>query len=94
VAAALAEADDQGAPAVFLEGAPGYYGSRGFTTASAHSLGRPSARIPDPAFQVAFCAASARWMIGAVVYPQAFWETDTVGLRDPQLSRIEEQISN
>ena len=92
VTAALDEADTQGAPAVFLEGSPSYYGSRGFSRASDHGFERPSPRIPDPGFQVAFGASYETSMKGRVVYPEAFWVTDTVGLRDPRLSEVEKQI--
>jgi putative acetyltransferase len=93
VAAALEAAEDRGAPAVFLEGSPDYYGRRGFRSASALGFERPSARIPDPGFQVALLASYQPWMIGRLVYPEAFWTTDTVGLRDPELERIEAQIA-
>jgi putative acetyltransferase len=29
-----------------------------------------------------------------VIYPEAFWTTDTVGLRDPELERVEVQIAS
>jgi putative acetyltransferase len=93
VAAALEAAEDRGAPAVFLEGSPDYYGRRGFRSASALGFERPSARIPDPGFQVALLASYQPWMLGRLVYPEAFWTTDTVGLRDPELERIEAQIA-
>jgi putative acetyltransferase len=89
VAASLAAADRRGAPAVFLEGDPAYYGPRGFAAATPLGFERPSARIPDPAFQVAVLSAHEPWMAGRLVYPEAFWRTDTVGLRDPRLARVE-----
>ena len=94
VAAALEAADNEGAPAVFLEGSPEYYGARGFSKASDHGFDRPSRRIPDPAFQVAFGASYEASMRGRVVYPEAFWLTDTVGLRDPYLSEVEKRIED
>ena len=92
LAAALAEADELGAPAVFLEGSWNYYGARGFTRASDHAFDRPSRRIPAPAFQVALGASYEPWMRGGVVYPEAFWLTDAVGLRDPELSEVERRV--
>ena len=94
VAAALEAADREGAPAVFLEGSPEYYGARGFFTASDHGFDRPSRRIPDSGFQVAFGASYETSMRGRVVYPEAFWLTDTVGLRDPYLSEVEKLIED
>lgn len=93
VRAALARAQRHGAPAVFLEGAPGYYGTRGFEAATPRGFHRPSDRIPEPAFQVALLPAHEPWMVGRLVYPEAFWATDTVGLRDPELRRIESETA-
>jgi putative acetyltransferase len=93
VAAAIAEADRLGFPAVFLEGAPAYYGKRGFRAATLLGFGRPSARIPEPSFQVALLAAHEPWMTGALVYCEAFWSTDTAGLRDPFLAEIEARLA-
>lgn len=87
--AALAEAERQGAPAVFLEGDWSYYGDRGFSAAAPHGFLRPSERIPHPAFQVAVLSAHECWMSGRLVYPEAFWATGTVGLRDPRLGETE-----
>lgn len=89
IAAALAEAERLGAPAVFLEGAPGYYSRRGFEAAMGHGFVRPSTRIPARAFQVALLPAHEDWMIGGFVYAEAFWATDAVGLRDPLLRQVE-----
>ncbi|WP_433073043.1 GNAT family N-acetyltransferase [Dactylosporangium sp. CA-052675] len=93
VAAALETAEDRGAPAVFLEGSPDYYGRRGFGFASALGFDRPSTRIPEPGFQVALLSSYEPWMVGRLIYPEAFWTTDTVGLRDPELERVEAQIA-
>jgi putative acetyltransferase len=87
--AALSAADERGAPAVFLEGDPAYYGPRGFSPGAGRGFGRPSDRIPELAFQVALLSAHEPWMVGRLVYPEAFWRTDTVGLRDPRLARVE-----
>ena len=94
VAAALQTAGERGAPAVFLEGSPYYYGRRGFSSASALGFDRPSTRIPDPGFQVALLSSYQPWMVGRLIYPEAFWTTDTVGLRDPELERLEAQIAS
>ncbi|MGX6606790.1 GNAT family N-acetyltransferase [Micromonosporaceae bacterium Da 78-11] len=91
--AALATAEDRGAPAVFLEGNPNYYGPRGFGFATPLGFDRPSTRIPDPGFQVALLSSYQPWMIGRLIYPEAFWTTDTVGLRDPELEQVEAQIA-
>ena len=93
VRAALETAESRGAPTVFLEGSPDYYGCRGFGSASALGFDRPSTRIPDPGFQVALLSSYQPWMVGRLIYPEAFWTTDTVGLRDPELERVEAQIA-
>ncbi len=83
VAHALAAADRQGVPMVFVEGSPRYYGKRGFEPASAAGFRPPSLRIPDAAFQVARLSAYQPWMTGTFVYSETFWALDCVGLRDP-----------
>ena len=42
--------------------------------------------IPEQAFQVALLPRHEPWMVGRLIYPEAFWATDTVGLRDPRLA--------
>lgn len=81
VRAALAGAQELGAPAVFLEGSPTYYPRFGFEPGAAHGFTRPSVRIPGAAFQVVVLPARQEWMTGALVYPEAFWALDCVGLR-------------
>ncbi len=93
VQAALENAAGLGAPAVFLEGGWAYYGKRGFQGAQPLGFERPSLRIPAPAFQVALLAAYKPGIAGRLVYPEAFWSTDTVGLRDPDLHRIEQRAA-
>jgi putative acetyltransferase len=88
---ALATAQDLGAPAVFLEGDWTYYGRRGFHAATPLGFTRPSPRIPEPAFQVRLLDAHEAWMRGPLVYCDAFWATDTVGLRDPVLAEVEQR---
>jgi putative acetyltransferase len=70
-------------PAVFLEGDPAYYARFGFVTAGPAGFRKPSLRIPDLAFQVLKLPAFASWMSGTLVYREAFWRNDAVGLRDP-----------
>jgi putative acetyltransferase len=93
VRAAVDAARELGSPAVFLEGSPDYYGTRGFEQASARGFIRPSVRIPDRAFQVAVLEAHEEWMTGALVYCDTFWALDCVGLRDPLLTELEERFS-
>jgi putative acetyltransferase len=94
LAAAVHRADALGAPALFLEGDPSYYGPRGFGPGSAHGFARPSTRIPEPAFQVVVLDAHEPWMRGALVYCEPFWSQDCVGLRDPLLASIEHQFES
>ena len=91
---ALRTADEMGVAAVFLEGDPGYYGTRGFVSAASLELLRPSLRIPEPAFQVATLSCYESSMTGHVIYPESMWDTDSVGLRDPRLATIENALSS
>ena len=50
--AARDEAERLGSPLLFLEGDPAYYSARGWRPAGELGFVAPSARIPDPAFQV------------------------------------------
>jgi putative acetyltransferase len=68
-------------PLVFLEGHPDYYSRFGFRAAAPLGFTAPSVRIPPAAFMVRPLPAYEAWMTGALVYPDAFWRTDTVGLR-------------
>ena len=81
VDAAVAEAEQRGVPLVFLEGDPRYYARLGWEQASAFGFTAPSARIPDPGFQVVRLAGWQPWMTGALVYNDTFWSLDFVGLR-------------
>lgn len=92
--AAVAEAGRLGVPAVFLEGDPGFYGSRGWDAGSVHGFTAPSARIPAPAFQVRLLEGHETWMTGALVYVDPFWALDCVGLRDPVLAQIEQAFDS
>jgi putative acetyltransferase len=69
-------------PAVFLEGDPGYYGRLGFVAATPLGFRKPSLRIPDAGFQVMTLPTYESWMTGTVVYPDALWRHDLVGVRD------------
>jgi putative acetyltransferase len=68
-------------PLVFLEGHPSYYPRFGFQRASTMGFTPPSTRIPDAAFMVYPLPTYEPWMTGALVYPDAFWRADAVGLR-------------
>lgn len=69
-------------PLVFLEGHPTYYPRFGFRPGADLGFTAPSVRIPHSAFMVYALPAHEEWMTGALVYPDAFWRTDAVGLRD------------
>jgi putative acetyltransferase len=92
VAAAIDTAEELGAPLLFLEGSPTYYGRRGFQRAAPLGFEAPSRRIPEPAFQVALLSGHAGWMAGRLVYRDVWWEHDLAGLRDPELARIEQML--
>ena len=67
---------------VFLEGSPTLYPKLGFSPAVAAGFAPPSDRIPEPAFQFFSLHDSAARLTGRLVYPDPFWRTDSVGLRD------------
>lgn len=94
LAAVPGVAERLGAPLVFLEGSPAYYGARGWQAASTHGLERPSDRIPEPACQVLLLGGHEPWMTGRLVYPDAWWRLDLVGLRDPELREIEATLAD
>lgn len=94
LAAAVEVARRSGVPAVFLEGSPDFYGARGWERGSSLGFERPSVRIPDPAFQVITFPSREEWMSGRLVYCDAFWELDCVGLRDPRLAAVEEALAS
>ena len=68
-------------PMVFLEGSPVYYPKVGFEDARAIGFRHPSRRVPPGAFQVFRLPSYEPSMSGSLVYPDAFWRTDSVGLR-------------
>lgn len=78
---ALAVVADRNAPLVFLEGNPTFYARFGFQQADRLGFTAPSVRIPPRAFQVRRFDSFEPWMTGALVYPDAFWRADAVGLR-------------
>ena len=68
-------------PIVFLEGSPAYYPRFGFRPGGELGCRKPSLRIPDAAFMALPLEGHEAWMTGTLVYPDAFWRTDSVGLR-------------
>ena len=68
-------------PLVFLEGHPEFYPRFGFQPGASLGFTAPSVRIPPSAFMAFPLPQYEPWMTGALVYPDAFWRTDTVGLR-------------
>ena len=86
VAEALAQADRQGIPLVFVEGSPRYYGRRGFADATRLGFRPPTLRYPPGAFQVATLSSYEDWMTGTFVYSDVFWALDCVGLRGERLA--------
>lgn len=82
VRAAIGTAQQLAAPLLFLEGSPRYYPRFGFRPGGQHGFLRPSTRIPEQAFQVVLLPGWQPWMVGALVYPDAFWRHDSVGLRE------------
>lgn len=77
----LARLQDRPEPMVFLEGSPRYYPRFGFRPGADLGCRKPSLRIPDPAFMTLPLDGHEEWMTGTLVYPDAFWRTDSVGLR-------------
>jgi len=49
--------------------------------AAEHGFVAPSVRVPTDAFMVYRLPTYEPWITGALVYPDAFWRTDAVGLR-------------
>ncbi len=92
VSAVVHRAGAAGAPLVFLEGSPEYYGPHGFVKASDKGVLRPSERIPDAAAQVVLLGNYEDWMTGRLIYPEAWWRLDLAGLRDPELAEAEARL--
>src|SRR5262245_52193770 len=74
-------------PMVFLEGHPAYYPRFGFEPAGVIGIVAPSLRIPADAFMANRLPAYDPTMTGTLVYPDAFWRTDAVGLRPSAASK-------
>jgi putative acetyltransferase len=73
---------ERSVPLVFVEGPPGYYSRFGFEPGGDCGFRKPSLRIPDDAFQVLRLPVYEAWMTGTLIYAEAFWRHDAVGLRD------------
>jgi len=69
-------------PAVFLEGIPSYYPRFGFRPGGELGFVKPSPRIPDRAFMVYPLPSYDPSVRGPLVYADAFWRADAVGLRE------------
>jgi putative acetyltransferase len=69
-------------PLVFLEGIPSYYPRFGFRLATEMGFTPPSVRIPRVAFMAFPLPTYDPSLRGALVYPDAFWRADGVGLRE------------
>ena len=69
-------------PAVFLEGIPSYYPRFGFRLGAELGFTAPSTRIPRRAFMVYPLPRYDASLRGALVYADAFWRADAVGLRE------------
>lgn len=85
---ALHEVGTRDEPLVFLEGGPDYYRRFGFVAAGELGFRRPSLRIPEAAFQVMTLVSYEPWMTGTLVYAEAFWRHDCVGLRGEMLHAL------
>ena len=69
-------------PVVFLEGHPTYYPRFGFVPGASLGFVAPSLRIPPDAFMALPMPSHEPWMTGTLVYPDAVWLADAVGLRE------------
>ena len=69
---ALVRAERFGAPAVFLEGIPGYYPRFGFEPARELGLVKPLPSIPDEAFMVRRLSGWTPRLAGRIVYPASY----------------------
>ena len=78
---ALAALATRPEPLVFLEGIPSYYPRFGFRLAGEMGFTAPSVRIPHRAFMAYPLPNYEPSLRGALVYPDAFWRADAVGLR-------------
>lgn len=69
-------------PLVFLEGIPSYYPRFGFRIAADMGFTPASTRIPRAAFMAYPLPNYDPSLRGALVYADAFWRADGVGLRE------------
>lgn len=81
VGAAVQAAEDAGEPFVMLEGDPHLYARWGFEPVADHGLTPPSRRIPPAACQIRTLTSWDPSTTGALIYNDAFWTHDAVGLR-------------
>ena len=81
IEAGMAQAQRHAAPLVWLEGDPNLYPPFGFRRGGERGFRPPSDRIPAESFLVATLTAWRPWMVGGLVYPDAFWLHDCVGPR-------------
>lgn len=91
---AISASADLGAPALFLEGDPGYYSRFGFVPGRDHGFAAPSTRIPWAAFQCLLLPAYDDSVAGALIYPDTFWAHDVVGLRGERLAEVMRAIGD
>jgi len=85
ITATLRLLNQRGESLVFLEGRPTYYSRFGFQRAADLGFVAPSARIPRNAFMVYPLSRYEPRMTGALIYPDAFWRCDSVGLRREEM---------
>jgi putative acetyltransferase len=91
IEASLAEIARGEEPLVFLEGHPAYYPRFGFLRGAEMGFTSPSVRIPPGSFFVYPMPRYEPWMTGALVYSDAFWRTDSAGLRELHVERRRER---
>jgi putative acetyltransferase len=81
IAQSLTKIGQRSEPVVFLEGHPSYYPRFGFRRAVDHGFIAPSVRIPTDAFMMFPLPRFDPTLSGQLVYSDAFWRADAVGLR-------------
>lgn len=81
ISEAIRAVGDRPEPAIFIEGDPAFYSRFGFRPGASLGFAKPSERIPDAAFMAMLLTNHEPWITGRLVYPDAFWRTDSVGLR-------------
>ena len=74
---------ERAVPVVFVEGPPGYYSRFGFEPGAESRVQKAvTCGFRIPAFMALRLPAYEPWMTGTLVYADAFWRHDAVGLRD------------